>query len=352
NESETNDNKIVFDKNFKDEKLKALVVSQWGDYGLTPEKSSFLIHSVIATHYFNGGYYPVGGAGKIAESIIPVIESNGGKVLSSHGVKEIIIKNDTAIGVKVEHNLGNKIEELEFYASKIVSNTGAYITYKKLLSEKYSINFKDDLQNLSKQGTKHINVFLGLKDTPEKLGFKGENHWVYNSYNHSDSNNFDSYYLSFPSLKNPESKFHTVEIIVLFNDENKFNEWINTKWKKRGFEYESLKQEIANKLIDQVESRYNGFKDLIDYVEVSTPLTTEYFTSHNNGNIYGIPATPEKYKKTWLGINTNVKNLYLTGTDAGSHGFVGAMMTAVLATGVVSGMPLGLFKIFRSILNK
>jgi len=32
------------------------------------------MHAVIASHYLNGGYYPVGGASAIAQSIVPVIE--------------------------------------------------------------------------------------------------------------------------------------------------------------------------------------------------------------------------------------------------------------------------------------
>ena len=51
---------------FRDPKLRALLVSQWGDYGLPPAKSSFAIHATIAQHYFAGASYPVGGAGSIA----------------------------------------------------------------------------------------------------------------------------------------------------------------------------------------------------------------------------------------------------------------------------------------------
>ena len=47
----------------------------------------------------NGAYYPHGGAKRIAETIVPVIERAGGACLSNCEVSEIIIKNNEAIGV-------------------------------------------------------------------------------------------------------------------------------------------------------------------------------------------------------------------------------------------------------------
>ncbi|MGR9108605.1 MAG: phytoene desaturase family protein, partial [Gammaproteobacteria bacterium] len=49
-------------RHFRDEKLKAVLLSQWGNAGLPPGRSAFAVHAVIACHYFDGGYYPVGGA--------------------------------------------------------------------------------------------------------------------------------------------------------------------------------------------------------------------------------------------------------------------------------------------------
>ena len=56
-----------------------MLAAQWGDYGLPPEESSFAMHAIVAHHYFEGASYPVGGAGRIAETIAPVIERSGGK---------------------------------------------------------------------------------------------------------------------------------------------------------------------------------------------------------------------------------------------------------------------------------
>jgi len=55
------------ERRFGDPQLRAVVTSQWADYGLPPGLSAFATHAVIASHYLNGAWYPDGGAGEIAK---------------------------------------------------------------------------------------------------------------------------------------------------------------------------------------------------------------------------------------------------------------------------------------------
>ena len=81
------------DAHFKDLKIKGLLASQWGDYGLPPRESAFAMHAVLVRHYLKGAYFPEGGAAVIAESIIPIIEEKGGQVLINHPAERILIEN-------------------------------------------------------------------------------------------------------------------------------------------------------------------------------------------------------------------------------------------------------------------
>ena len=65
-----------------DEMLIAVLTGQWGDSGVSPKDSSFMIHCLIANHYLRGAYYPVGGASRMAETIIPVVQGSGGEVFT------------------------------------------------------------------------------------------------------------------------------------------------------------------------------------------------------------------------------------------------------------------------------
>ena len=84
-----------------DQDLIAVICGQWGDMGLPPKQSVFMVHAMIARHYLYGGFYPIGGSWKIAEYIIPKIQSTGGEVFTYANVEEIVVENDAVKGVRM-----------------------------------------------------------------------------------------------------------------------------------------------------------------------------------------------------------------------------------------------------------
>lgn len=326
----------------RDERLRGMLVSQWGDYGLPPSKSAFAIHALIVEHYLNGASYPVGGAGTIAAAVERIIKQHGGGCLTKHQVTNILIDHNKAVGVEVEVHMGSQSYKETFYAPVVISDAGARTTFLNLLPEKYSEGFRETLQTLP-AGYEVATVYLGFKESPSKLGFKGENHWIYASYDH-DKNHLrrndvldsepSSCYLSFPSLKDPAATAYTGEIITPL-DFAQVQEWSATEWKRRGKDYNDLKHHIAQNLIGFVDKHYPGFADLVDFYEVSTPLTVQQFTGHTHGGIYGIPATPERFGYEWLRPETSLEGLYLTGTDVASLGIVGAMQGGVATASTI-----------------
>jgi phytoene dehydrogenase-like protein len=337
------------DSHFKDKKLKALLASQWGDYGLPPSKSAFAIHALIVQSYFNGAYYPKGGGKSIASSIKPVIEKAGGKCLLNSEVTGLIIAHNTAIGVKVKPAKGENREEYDIYAPLVISNVGAYNTYKYLLKENSNPQILKSMEDMQ-TGDSSVSLYVGLKDSPAKLGFSGRNNWICDGYDHDKiqkENNLliepKSCFLSFPSLKSNDGYNHTAEIITFVNY-SLFKKWEESNWLKRDDEYYKLKETISNNLLNLVEKHFPGFKDMVSYTELSTPLTMKSFVNWNKGMYNGIPATPKRYKMDYLKPQTPVKNFYMTGCDISSLGIVGAMMGGVAAASLQNGL-LGFIKI-------
>jgi all-trans-retinol 13,14-reductase len=342
--------KEYLDRHFQNPQLKSLLVSQWGTYGLPPSESSFGIHALLVNHYLNGAWYPVGGASEIAKNILPVIEQAGGKAIARREVTEILIENGVAIGVKARKTHKTQAEIEEYYADVIISDAGAFNTYTKLIPESYPLPDREEIRAFPK-AIGNITLYLGFKESPVKLGFQGENHWIYQDYDHDRAfarltslEEFPTHcYLSFPSLKNPVASSHTGEIIS-FIDYDLFARWQDRPWKRRGEEYTEFKERLSQSLIELVESKYPGFRDLIAYSELSTPLTVEYFDASDRGAIYGIPAIPKRLDAKWIGAKTPIKNLYLTGTDASGHGILGAAIGGVVTAGILNGA-FGFFKI-------
>ncbi len=341
------------EERFRDPQLRALLASQWGDYGLPPSESAFAIHALVAGSYLGGGYYPVGGAGTIAKSIADIVTAHGGECLVNRRVNEILVSNGSAVGVRTTSGRSEGDAE-EFFAPLVVSDAGAYTTFCRLLPPSVPIPFRADLEERA-AGHSFVTLYLGFKDNPATLGFRGENHWIYDGYDHDAlfrdrslvlAGRPRACYLSMQSLKDPEARAHTAEIIS-FVDYEAVETWKDEPWRNRGGEYEELKRRIADGLIDFVDRRYPGFKALVDYREVSTPLTVETFTGHRRGSVYGVPATPERFRLHYLGVETPVRNLYLTGADVASLGIVGAMMGGVVTSARLMGN-LGLFRIFAA----
>lgn len=332
------------DVHFSDEQLKAVLLGQWGLYGLPPSQSAFVGHALLVRHYMEGGYYPVGGSARIAESIVPIIEVHGGKVLENHAVEEILIEDGRAIGVRALEKKGKKTVEKTFLADMVFSNAGAHTTYTCLIPKEVKLPSRQKVANFP-NGAANVTVYLGLEGNPRELGFEGENYWIYAGYDHDEiharrnelvDGKVSHAFLSFPSLKNPVAKGNTAEIIA-FLDIEPFLSWENEPWHRRGEEYEALKERIGDALVAFVGERFSGFAERIVYREVATPLTTEHFTNHRNGNIYGLPMVPEKFRVRWLSPKTPIRGFYLTGSDAAFFGIVGAMMSGVLSMAVATG---------------
>jgi all-trans-retinol 13,14-reductase len=318
--------------------LRAALAAQWGDYGLPPSRSAFVVHALIAAHYLDGGWYPAGGAGGIAEGARAVIEAAGGACLTNHEVEAVLLERDRAVGVRARRGKARGGEPVEFRAPTVVSNAGARLTFERLLPDVVPAAraLRERLRRLP-EGYGAVQLFLGLRGSPRGLGFHGENRWLFAGLDHDElfarrnallAGEATTAYLSFPSLKDPQARAHTAEIIAPL-DHAGLGAWTELPWKRRGSDYEAVKETVSDALLSFVESRHPGFGDLVEFRELATPLSVQHFAAHPHGAIYGLPAVPERYTTRGLGISTPVKGLLLTGSDVAVHGIVGAMMGGV-----------------------
>ena len=152
-----------------------MLTGQWGDNGLPPAQSSFIIHSMIAQHYMYGGYYPVGGASRMAETIIPVIQQAGGEVFTYASVEKILVGEHGVTGVRMAD--GTDIE-----APIVISNAGVLNTFEYLLDESVPQRaaYQERLGKVQ-ASMSSICLYIGLRETAEELGLPKTNLWIYPS---------------------------------------------------------------------------------------------------------------------------------------------------------------------------
>ncbi len=325
------------------QELIGVLTAQWADYGLPPGESSFAAHAIIAAHYFDGASYPVGGASRIAETIAPAIERSGGQIAVSADVVEILVENRKAVGVRMAD--GRKL-----YAPLIISDAGVRNTFDRLVREPQPIG--ERLRNIPSSMT-YLTLYVGVTKSAAELGLRGTNLWIHPSFDHdmnvkrfleNPSAEFPVLFISFPSAKDPAfAQRHpghaTIEVVTLASYDW-FARWEGTRWKKRGAEYDGLKQELAARLQSQLEKHVPAVRGKIGYAELSTPLTARHFLNYERGEAYGLAATPERFRTRALTPRTSLPNLFLTGQDVTSLGVTGALFGGVVAASAILGKNL------------
>jgi all-trans-retinol 13,14-reductase len=325
--------------------LIATLCGQWGDMGLPPKQSAFLVHAMIARHYLHGGYYPVGGAWQIAKHIIPKIQAAGGEVFTYARVAKILVERGKVAGVEMAD--GHRIHcDCVISAAGIDNTFGVLLPAEVVRSAGYARKLKHVRPSFG-----HLGVYIGCKATAAELDLPRTNFWIYPS-NDYDADvarfvrdveaPFPVVYISFPSAKDPDYENRhpgtaTIEIVAPAPYEW-FARWENTTWGKRGDDYDAFKARLGERLMRYLYEKLPQLEGKVDYYEVSTPLSTRWFANYRHGELYGMDHTAERLRQDWLGPRTRVPGLWLAGQDTLTCGVTGAMMSGMLTVMALAGM--------------
>jgi all-trans-retinol 13,14-reductase len=329
----------------QDKDLIAVLCGQWGDMGLPPKRSAFMVHAMIARHYMHGGYYPVGGSWQIADTIIPKIQQTGGEVFTYARVRQILLDGKKVRGIEMSD--GHVIE-----CNCVISSAGVSNTFSRLLPANavQKAGYQELLQRV-KPSIAHLGVYIGLRESAEQLGLPKTNFWIYpgNDFDAAVENfladkeaPFPVVYISFPSAKDPDYPNRrpgtaTIEIVAPAPFEW-FRKWQDSSWGKRGKDYEDFKEQLGERLMQHLYDKLPQLQGKVDYFEVSTPLSTDYFCAYQHGELYGLDHDPVRLQQNWLGPRTRFRGLWLTGQDVITCGVTGAMMAGLLTTTAMIGM--------------
>lgn len=328
----------LLDPIIKDPLLKAVLAAQGGDYGLPPGKASAMIGLGLIDHYLGGAYFPVGGSRALRDAFVKGIESEGGVMKRNHAVEKIHVAGGRVTGVRCKNGE-------EFQADTIISNADATVTYREMIgAEALSplLRWKTERTQLSLAS---ICLFIGLEGDVARDGMTDANIWHYPSIDleraytplaRGEMPPEDFFFLSSPSLKDPESPdkappgHSTLELVTLV-PYAPFTRWAGTKTMKRGAEYEAFKAELADRYLRCVERYVPKVRAQIKVLEVSTPLTNVSFAAAPQGSIYGPDYTPNQMGPLRYGPKGAFDGLYLCGSSTLGAGIVPAALSGATA---------------------
>lgn len=326
-----------------DPRLRAVLTAQWITYGQPPARAPFALHALIATHYEDGAWFPDGGTGTIAQAVRDVVEEAGGACLAGHEVTDILLGDDRQVrGVRVLTRDG----PVDLPTSRVVSDAGAAVTYRQLLPALGLPQQRPAPGRVEEPATMAI-AFLGLRDDPRTLpSVDGGNRWLFAGWDHDQLHNDrgrllegepNAALVNFGSVHARGGGPHTAQVLALA-DYGPFARWASGRWRRRGRDYDQRKTRMGDALVRFADEHLPGLADLVDYVEVATPITVTSMAGHPLGSVYGTPITPRSLHDGRPGPTTPVEGLTLAGADVAFPGVVGAMMGGVLGAASILGV--------------
>lgn len=263
----------------RDKKLKVLLTQLWPYWGLPPKKLASQYFLIPAFGYFfDGAYYPKGGAQIFSNAFREVIKENNGIAQTSAEVTEILVENEKAIGVKTKD--GNT-----YFADKIISNVSPFLVYEKFLSK-----WKDSQKELEKIKKMELSIsatqiYLGLDTSIANLNPKFKNAYevfVNLTYDYDKiykeflMPSFEREYLSFNMTfySNIDSGLAPIgkSVMSIIVSDN-YERWKNLS----DDEYKIKKKEEAEKIIKLTEKYLSELRRHIEVLEVATPKTMKRY---------------------------------------------------------------------------
>ena len=328
-------------------RLGSVLLGQYGDYGLTPDKITAMIHFGVMAHYINGSVYPDGGSGTLVKKLNNVVIAGGGNSFVNACVSSFIINEDKCAGVVVN---GDKI-----YGDNIISSIGVYKSY--YLITKTNINYKIETikNNIEKHrilSTSFNFMFVSLELPEGVKDTSSHNSWIYPQDDFIDMenkiNNNEPWSRPMPmfvasgSEKDKIWKYKNKKTIVVLSNTpwSWVEKWshLNKKERKNNVEYQKYKKLCQDKMMEQGFMKiYPHLKDYIKYIEIGTPLSTNEYLSTINGECYGEGMTPTKMLNNNYNSITPIKNLYVTGQDVITIGYTGSIFAGYLTANIICG---------------
>lgn len=338
--------KKVVGWHIKDPLLQKVLNIQCGDHGLPPSKASFPLHCALMAHYFQGGFYPMGGGAAIVKAMTKGIKKYGGLVRTGQGVKRILVEQKE--GNKKINAIGVELENGEILrAKRIISNTDPTATFNMVGTENLSLKLIAKLAK-TRYSVTSLMFFLTVDMDVRKAGLDSGNIWMMPDSDMDDlheniaevdilaKDEFSGLFISCSSLKDPSSydgRHHTIEVVT-FIDYDSFKAKLNGG-DKDSEAYKNLKDRLCKKLVKTLEKVVPGIGNNIVQIQLGTPLTNEHYIKSTRGNVYGTEKGFYQTGPFSFTAKTEIENLYMCGASIMAHGVAGAAYSGIKTAALI-----------------
>lgn len=318
-----------------DEDLKFVLTGNLGYYHDDPYSLSLIFFSAAQNSYLTGGgHFIKGGSQSLSDHLANVISKNGGTIILDHLVTEIVTENESAIGVKyrrMKQKEEEKYEEFSSYAQVVLANAALPNVVNDLVPQLQNTEYQETVNSLQ-LACSILSLYLAFSQPTSSLGHKAYSTFVFSEeltrlkdfYPQEKTNDYTKKGFTFVDYSNINSQI---------NDEGIYTGVICTidyldHWAQLNeIDYKNKKDEVAQILIERLETLIPGIKNIIIYSELATPKTMIRYTLNPEGTVYGFAQIPNQVGPKKYNIRKPpIENLYCASAWTGSGGFSGAIM--------------------------
>jgi phytoene dehydrogenase-like protein len=314
---------------------------------MRPSRAILALHAGVYGHYREGGWYPRGGGGGLADAFCRAIRASGGAVRMRSRVDRILVERRNVLGVRLT-------DGTEIRAREVVSNADPDVTFRFLVEKEEVPGCIRRKLRRTKWSSAAVIVFFTLDADARALGLDSGNYWLSPAPGtRLDASALGSpsdpragegspwVFLSVSSLKDPtafDGRLHTCEAFA-FVPFDVFSRFEGTTHGNRPAEYEALKTQIADEVMATIERHLPGLKGHVVLREVGSPLTGAYYCESTHGACYGTEKSLWQLGPFAWREATPLRGLTLGGASTLAHGVHGAVQSGLRAAGHILHCP-------------
>jgi all-trans-retinol 13,14-reductase len=334
----------VFDKFNLPKEAQTLLALQWPDFLLPPDQLSFYAWVILFTGYQQGAFYPTKHFEHVINSLVKVIEENGGEIFFNLEVINFKVINKTVTGVQAIDRITKKTHE--FTAETIICNIDPQKAAQMIGLENFSRAVQKKL-NYEYSPSNYM-AYCVVKDIDLRdygfgkwntfhTGHHDLNEAFYQMYEQHDFSN-PSFAITTPTLMAEEQSdcpegCQIIEFLTVAN-----YDYFKTLKETNKKDYRRKKAEILDSILDVIEEKYiPDFRKYVVFKITGTPTTNERFCWCPKGNSYGSSLTPRNMGIGRLNYQTSLKNFYFCNASSGYPGFAPTFWTGAILYQYLSG---------------
>lgn len=296
------------------------------------------IHAMTVASYIHSAWRMVDGGGQIPRLLVDEIKKYGGEFKNYAEVTELQVNNGE-IKAAVTHS-GEVFEGRMF-----VSGIHPFLLYNLIpegVIRKGYVNRIKALPNTMGTFTAHciMKPHSLLYKNYNLYGFTSDNVWAAPEYNTSD---WPRSFAAFFSRRTGDEKYTECANLMTLMRFDELQPWAHSFRTyphytiSRGEEYEQWKDQKIEKVIDLAETKMPGFKDAVQSVYTSTPLSYRDYLGTPEGSMYGVLKDARSPYSSVFAPRTKIPNLFMTGQNLNLHGIVGTTLSSIVTASEILG---------------